>query len=190
MKKLISAALLVAVAGGASAQVYVGGNFGTTHFSVDNSGTASSDDNDTGYKLYGGYAFNPNVAVELGYIDFGKAKATVMSPYYGQLDGQFKTTSVYLAAALRADLSRDFTGVVRLGLASANSKFEETQVATSITQSASGDKVQALLGLALEYSIAKNFKASVDADFSKSADINGESGGSVRMLSVGAQYSF
>jgi OOP family OmpA-OmpF porin len=36
----------------------------------------SCKDNDTAWKLFGGYQFTPNLAVEFGYNDFGKAKGT------------------------------------------------------------------------------------------------------------------
>lgn len=189
MKKLVSAASLAMLAASASAQVYVGGNFGATHLNVDATGTTSHDDSGTGYKLFGGYSFNPNVAVELGYIDFGKAKATSYSQYVGILNSEVKSSGAYFAAALRGNLSHDFTGVARLGLVSMKSKIDVARGSAGYTSSATGDEARALLGLALEYSITKNFKVSADADFSTSAEIGGESG-SVRMLSIGAQYSF
>jgi len=34
------------------------------------------DDKDTAWRLFGGYQFHPNIAVELGYSDLGKAKAS------------------------------------------------------------------------------------------------------------------
>lgn len=37
---------------------------------------ASTDDSDTAYKLYAGYQFNPNFAIEAGYVDFGEFTAS------------------------------------------------------------------------------------------------------------------
>ena len=34
-----------------------------------------ADDSDTGFRILGGYEFNPNIAVEVGYIDLGEATA-------------------------------------------------------------------------------------------------------------------
>src|ERR1041385_8616108 len=38
--------------------------------------TLSSDDTDTGFRLYGGYRFNRHLAVEIGYADLGTFTAT------------------------------------------------------------------------------------------------------------------
>jgi OOP family OmpA-OmpF porin len=48
--------------------------------------SASSDDKDTGFKLFGGYSFHKNFAVELSYIDMGKADAN------GSASGTFSDT--------------------------------------------------------------------------------------------------
>ena len=39
-------------------------------------GITSCDDTANGYRIFGGYQFNKNFAVELGYADFGKADAS------------------------------------------------------------------------------------------------------------------
>lgn len=36
----------------------------------------SCDDKDAGWRLYGGYQFHPNIAVEAGYFNLGKASAS------------------------------------------------------------------------------------------------------------------
>jgi len=61
--------VLLALPGLASAQSYwyFGGGFG--HASVDE---GDVDDNDTSFKLLGGYAFNPNFMLEGLYTDFGE----------------------------------------------------------------------------------------------------------------------
>ena len=63
---------------------YIGGNVGRTDYGSCPS-SASCDTRDTGYRLYGGYQFHPNIGVELGYVDLGKATANV-----GGLGGDVK----------------------------------------------------------------------------------------------------
>lgn len=78
---------------------YVGIGFGSTKFDdVDTSfleqdcvgiisfgGTCSvsSDDSDTGLKIFGGMQVNPNFALELSYVDLGEASATETASLFG-----------------------------------------------------------------------------------------------------------
>ena len=76
MKKIFLALAAVSSLAGASAFAetgYIGGAVGQSHFNADCSGTTDCKTNDTGYKLFGGYKFSPNLAGEVNYFDFGKA---------------------------------------------------------------------------------------------------------------------
>lgn len=188
MKKIVSAVLLALAVGGASAQIYVGGNIGSSHLNVDSSGTTDHKDNDTGYKLYAGYTINKTFAVEAGYLDFGKATATVPSQF-GLLDSKQTTNAPFLVGVARADFTPQLSGVARLGFANVKSTLDVTQVSSGITVSESNTQAKALFGLALEYALTQNIKVSVDADFTNSAEIEGEKG-AIRLLSIGARYSF
>ncbi|MDI5922626.1 porin family protein [Halomonas sp. LR5S13] len=91
MKRLIATAALAGlVASPAFAQSYqynpaegpyLGAGIG--HASLDNEGLSwldrngfNTDDSDTGYKLFAGYQFNPNFAVEASYVDLGDFSAS------------------------------------------------------------------------------------------------------------------
>ena len=84
----VSLAVLGASAGGnALAQwapgAYVGGNVGVTRSDFDApGGTAltSEDDEERGVKLYGGYRFHPNFAVEGGIFDLGRFDYSAAGP--------------------------------------------------------------------------------------------------------------
>ena len=70
---------------------YVGGTLGYvnldqdeeqyTGFIIDNglTGSVSVDDEDLGWKAFGGYRFNQNFALEVGYVNLGKAVADFMT---------------------------------------------------------------------------------------------------------------
>jgi OOP family OmpA-OmpF porin len=189
MKKVVLASLMTVAMGGAFAQVYVGGAVGRTNLDGDCSGTTACDNDGNGYKLYAGYKFTPNLAVEAGYADFGKATATVYSWTYGYLRPEIKSTAPFVVGVVRGNFTPSLAGVARLGLASVDTKVETTQVSTGIKQSDSKTEAQAMFGLALEYGFTKNFKGTVDLDFTKSSEVYGESG-NIRMISLGAQYHF
>lgn len=66
---------------GGDSGLYIGGSLGSAGLDV-SSGSVSYDDNDTAYKIFGGYNFGlvplVNVAVEGSYVDFGTAEGTVL----------------------------------------------------------------------------------------------------------------
>ena len=76
----------------------------------------STDDTDTGFKLYGGYRFNRHLAVEAGYADLGSFRATrtVTAPASGTLSGEFKVSGIFGQAAGMPVASRSGyrTGVI------------------------------------------------------------------------------
>lgn len=74
-----SAALLLGITGSAVAQGYIGAGAGITTSDLCNeiSGPGvSCDDEDTGLKIFGGFKFTPNIAVEGAWIDLGEVSAS------------------------------------------------------------------------------------------------------------------
>jgi len=63
---------------------FVGGSIGTTRYDICDqlvsAGATSCDDQNTGFKIFGGYKFNRYLAVEGGYVDFGKMYAYSTGP--------------------------------------------------------------------------------------------------------------
>ena len=85
-RMLAMAIASLAAASAVHAQWYVGGALGHSEFN-DGNGTlqagAGSDQSDTGYKLYGGYTLNRNMAVEAGYVQHGKFTLTNAGTPFG-----------------------------------------------------------------------------------------------------------
>lgn len=181
MKKIVSAALLALAMGGACAQAYVGGNFGFTHINADCSGYSSCDTKDTGYKLTGGYKLDQHFALEMSYIDFGKVTAKRFGVNYS-----VEVDAITLAGALRANFAPNLGGVVRLGVASVDSKGSSS--GGPYYASDSQNKTKAYFGLGLEYAFNQRVKGLLEADFTN-AERYGETA-SVRMFSAGVQYNF
>ena len=127
MKKIVLASLMALAVGGASAQAYVGGSIGMTHLESDCTGTSACDSDDTGYKVYAGYTFTPNLAVEVGYANFGKASAVVSLAPFGNVQGDIKSTAPFLVGVYRGDFTPALAGVARLGIANVDTKVELSQ---------------------------------------------------------------
>lgn len=174
MKKIIIASAIALAAGLASAQgaspLYLGGAFGSSEVSVEG---PNVDDSDTGFKIYGGYEINPMFALEIGYMDFGKATFT---------GGSVEVDAFYGAAVGRLEFTKGLTGVGRLGFANVDTKGRV--FGASDSESA----VNLYFGLGLEFALNKNFKLTGALDFTE-GEINGDSG-DVSLMSVGLQYNF
>lgn len=193
MKKIMLATLMAVVAGSASAQVYIEGAFGSTNLEVDCAGASRCDKSGTGGKLIGGYAVNPNVAVELGYVSFGDAKfagyASIPGYGYGYLDVTYKSTAFYIGGAVRGELAHGLWGVARLGLAQVETKTDARVAYGAGSASKSG--AEALFGLGLEYALNQKFKLTAGVDFTQSPIAEGsDTTATLRLLSIGAQYKF
>ncbi|WP_374562038.1 outer membrane beta-barrel protein [Ideonella sp.] len=188
MKKIALA--LAAVAGcllstAGHAAGYVGGNVGAGHIEADCSGTESCKNSTTSYKLVGGYELTNNLYAELGYIDFGKARATV-----NVLGQSVKTTArasgLMLGLAYQVPFGENWFGNVRLGAVNMDAKISAS--AGGVSSSDSDTNVKAYFGLGVGYAFNKNWKIVGDADFSRAEYQDDDA--SVRSLSVGVRYDF
>ena len=76
---------------------YVGGNLGNADFNTNiSTGTAILDEEDLGWRIYGGVNINEYLAVEIQYADFGAATLNGVNGSTFTLDGialQFITTA-------------------------------------------------------------------------------------------------
>lgn len=183
MNKIALAAGLLALATSASAQLankaYIGGAFGMSNVAVECGFPYSCDNDDTGYKFYAGYKVHPQIAIEGGYIDFGKSNISVGSVGVGSI----AVDGFLVNAAGRLPFTRELTGVGRLGLA-----FVDTKASGLPYGNRTDGSTNAYFGLGLEYSFNKNLRGTASADFT-TGEVAGEEG-SVRLLSIGLQYDF
>jgi OmpA-OmpF porin, OOP family len=174
MKKLMIAAVLAAAGGAASAQGYAGALIGMAHVATTCLPGYSCDDNDTGYKFYGGYEVAPNISVEVAYTNLGKV--TIKSG--GTEIDTLKSTAFSLVGAYRMSFNPELTGVVRLGLASVKGK----------TTTASDSNIKLYTGLGLEYTMSPEIKL-VGAFDLTNVEVDGDSG-TAWLLGAGAQVAF
>ncbi len=131
MKKLIRLLVigltgsLAIIASPAIAQWYGGVTVGSSHKSTDDQNvvtgaTAYSFTNDTrstGYKLQAGYQIHESFAVEGGYVNLGKFRATenVTAPVVGSITGNYKADGWNLVGIGILPLSQGFSAYGKLG---------------------------------------------------------------------------
>jgi hypothetical protein len=184
MKKY-AIALAVAAASlastGAMAQSYVYGAVGASDVDLDCAGVATCDNKGTAFKLgfgqdFGGWGF------ELGYADFGKAKAADSG-----ITAEAKAQGVTMAVAWLPQLSENWGLAARLGIG-----YVKTSLSGSISGlgSASGSEwnVAPYLGLGINYALTKWTKLELGVDFTK-GEFDGEKA-DVRAVSLGFRYAF
>lgn len=111
MKKLAAGLLAcTAVVGLARADgvegPYVGASIGRAHNGSDRP-VAPTDRNDSSYKLYGGYGFTPNLALEAGYTDLGR---------FNTANGSLKAKGVFADVVGSWALAPQLSAIARLGL--------------------------------------------------------------------------
>jgi OOP family OmpA-OmpF porin len=188
MKKIFHIGVLTGsmlLAGNALAQAYVGVAVGPSHINADCSGTLSCDNSSVGTKLVGGYSLNKNLAIELTYIEFGKAKASV-DVGVGVLNAEFKSTMLGGGVALMSDIAPSWNGVARVGFGSV--KGDASGSFGGVTASNSESSTQAYLGLGIGYALNKELTLTGAMDFSK-VKFDGENA-SLRLISLGVTYKF
>src|SRR5262245_7319797 len=119
---------------------YVGGALGGSqqHFgggqidnALSNQGLTSSssiDKSDTSLRLFGGYQFNPNLAVEGGYVNLGKFdySSTISAPAADTVSGHLSVQGADLAAVGILPLHEQFGLFGKAGLFYAQTKLSES----------------------------------------------------------------
>ncbi|MEO6278242.1 outer membrane beta-barrel protein [Roseateles sp.] len=187
MKKqaIVLAALIGAASAHAQAQatepVYITVAGGATKLNLDCSGTTSCDASDTGLKLVGGYQFGNGLSLELGYLSFGKFRATD-----GALGITVKPTAFVLGGAFAMPLGADWGFNFRLGLAQVKTKV--SAVSGSLSAAENESKAKTYVGAGITYAISKTVKLEFGADATE-AQFAGEKG-TLRMFSLGATFAF
>ena len=96
---------------------YVGLNFGQTKVKdVDCTGATTCDDKDKAWGIFGGYLFNKNFGVELGYADLGKASLGGTDPFLGTFTTTFEASGFELSGVGILPISDKFSVYGKLGL--------------------------------------------------------------------------
>lgn len=202
------AALAVCIAPLAHAQGagwYGGASVGRSAATIDDAristglaaqGLASSiDDHDrsTGYKLFGGYQFTPNIGVEAGFFDLGHVGYTASTVPLGTLTGNMRVKGLNLDLVGTLPLVGKLSALGRVGVTSvrASDSFGTTgavrlpYASASPSQRSAGFKA----GLGLMYDVTDSLAVRAEAERYGLKDAVGNRG-HMDLFSVGLIYRF
>jgi OmpA-OmpF porin, OOP family len=139
----------------------------------------SCDEKDTAWKILGGYQFNRNLALELGYTDFGEA--TVAGPGIG---GTLAATAFEVVAVGMLPIADRFSIYGKIGI------YRGDTEANGLGGSASETNTDLTFGIGAGFNFTRNL--GVRAEWQKYQDIGGGviGEGDVDVVSIGLLWKF
>lgn len=183
---------------------YIGGNIGQSRATIDDARITSNllgggfttsaiaDDNrDTGYKIFGGYQFNENFAVEGGYFDLGQFGYVATVVPAGTLTGRIRLKGVNIDAVGILPISEQFSVFGRVGLnyAQAKDNFVGTGFVNVLNPNPSKNDINYKFGMGLQYSFTPAFGMRLEAERYRIDDAVGNKG-DIDLISLGLIYRF
>ena len=184
---------------------YAGANIGQSRAKIDDvritsqllgaglTTTAITDNNrDTGYKLFGGYRYNKNVAFEGGYFNLGQFGFTSTTAPAGTLSGKIKLQGLNLDVVGTLPLTEKFSVLGRIGLnyAQARDNFTSTgAVVVPANPNPSKNQINHKFGAGVQYDFTPSLGMRVEAERYRINDAVGNKG-DIDMYSLGLVYRF
>ncbi|MEJ7747602.1 MAG: outer membrane beta-barrel protein [Luteimonas sp.] len=183
---------------------YVGGNVGGLAATIDDERITSSllarrftavsiadDDRDTGYKVFGGYRFHRNFAVEGGYVDLGEFGYTATTTPAGTLTGHIELRGVNVDLLGILPFTDKFSAFVRAGVLYAEAKdtFVGTGSVNVLDPNPSIRDTNYKFGVGLQYDFNESLGMRVEAERYRIDDAVGNKG-DIDLASIGLVYRF
>ena len=118
---------------------------------------ASSNMQDNGYKLFGGYQFNRNFGVELGYFNLGKFSYDTTTAT-GPLSGKYDVEGINLDMVGTFPMSERWSALARLGAQYANTRstFGGSGLGLMTTTSPRKEESNLKVGVGLQYELSNS----------------------------------
>lgn len=175
-------------------QQHLGG--GQIDNALSNQGLTSSssiDKSDTSLRLFGGYQFNRNFALEGGYVNLGKFNysSTVSAPAADTVNGHLSVHGADLAAVGMLPLGEQFGLFGKAGAFYAQTKLSESSGGAVAVGDQSHNSTSPLLGAGLNYDITKKVAVRGEVDrYFRVGDSGSTGRGDIDQYTVGVAYRF
>ena len=172
--------------------LYLGGAVGATHFrSSCNDVTVSCDDKDTGWKLFAGWQFARNFAIEGGYTDLGKVTANGLVGGVA-VDAEGKARLFEIVAVALFPIYREFSIYGKIGGYRAKTDVSVTGAVPGFRQtiSANDHNTDVTFGAGVKYSFTPNLGARLE--WQRYHKVGGDNTGTenIDLFSLGLLYNF
>ncbi len=153
--------------------------------------TLSDDDHHFGYKIFGGYKFNQNFALEGGYFDLGQFGFTATTLPTGTLTGEMRVKGVNFDAVGMLPFTDRFSGFARFGVdyVQAKDSFNGTGLVTVIDSNPSKTQFSYKFGFGLQYDFTNRFGGRLEMERYRVNPGVGQKG-DINLLSVGVLMRF
>jgi len=151
----------------------------------------ADDDRDTGYKVFGGYQFNKNFAIEAGYFDLGRFNFTATTVPAGTLTGNFRVKGLNLDAVGALPITEKLSAFGRIGVQYAKTRdsFAGTGAVLVANPNPSERDTNYKYGLGMQYDFTPTLGVRVEAERYRINDaVRGKD--NVDLVSVGLVYRF
>lgn len=200
----LTAAVLVASHSALAAEAntaYIGANVGQSNYNASSNDCTQSlqnaglnvlctvDSNDVGFKLYAGYNILPMLAVEGGYVNFGKAKIKISNG--GTANGEQKSDGINLDLVFNAPIETSpLTLSARIGAYSLHTDSSLTGPGGSLSDSSNTTGLH--FGIGAGFALSKQAAIRLEAErYQDVGDDNHNAFKSdVDLISVGFVYTF
>jgi OOP family OmpA-OmpF porin len=181
----LALASLAAAPAFAAPAPYVSVAIGGSDTDTDCTGTDTCNKNAVAVKLIGGYDFGNQFAVEAMYVSLGEPDGSV-----GGIDVGVHTAYWGLGGAFRPVFNKEWSGVVRAGVAFTTSKVNVAFDGGSGSQSF--DSTNPYVGIGAAYAIDRNLKIEADLDSTRASIGSGDQKQTARVLdyTIGLTYAF
>jgi OOP family OmpA-OmpF porin len=151
----------------------------------------SRDESDPAFKLFGGYQFNRNFALEAGYFNLGKFGFTSTTSPAGTLNGQIKLQGLNLDLVGTLPITQKLSAIARVGgqYANARDTFSGTGAVSVMNANPRKSEFNYKVGAGLQYAFSPSFILRGEGERYRINDAVGNHG-DINVVSVSLVFPF